>query len=139
MLRSLVNQLYTTLLTSSAYTYTIFDIRIKLILLTKITPARNGVAHSYHIVRGLYVMAVIFEATIVTYASNTETSFLEKYPNDDTVDRFSVMILYDSFQLLKDTLQICAMYFILYAIRYYYTVHYTDTVHDTQLYLLFDY
>ena len=36
------------------------------ILLTKITAAQNGVALSYHNVRGLYFLAVIFVGTIVT-------------------------------------------------------------------------
>ena len=35
------------------------------ILLTKTTAARNGVALSYHSVRGLYFLAVAFAATIV--------------------------------------------------------------------------
>ena len=34
------------------------------ILLTKITAAQNEVAHSYHSVRGLYFLAVVFAATI---------------------------------------------------------------------------
>ena len=35
------------------------------ILLTKTTAAQNEVALSYHIVRGLYFLAVVFVATIV--------------------------------------------------------------------------
>ena len=35
------------------------------ILLTKTTAAQNEVAFSYHEVRGLYFLAVVFEATIV--------------------------------------------------------------------------
>ena len=38
----------------------------KTILLTKTTAARNGVALSYHSVRGLYYLAVAFAATIGT-------------------------------------------------------------------------
>ena len=34
------------------------------ILLTKTTAARNGVALSYHSVRGLYFLAVVFAATV---------------------------------------------------------------------------
>ena len=35
------------------------------ILLTKTTAARNGVALSYHRVRGLYFLAVVFAAIIL--------------------------------------------------------------------------
>ena len=35
------------------------------ILLTKTTAARNGVALSYHSVRGLYFLAVVFVRSIV--------------------------------------------------------------------------
>ena len=35
------------------------------ILLTKTTAAQNGVAHSYHRVRGLYFLAVVFVRSIV--------------------------------------------------------------------------
>ena len=40
------------------------SVRIIYILLTKTTAARNEVALSYHKVRGLYFLAVVFEATI---------------------------------------------------------------------------
>ena len=40
-----------------------------IILLTKITAARNGVALSYCSVRGLYFLAVVFATTIVSIAS----------------------------------------------------------------------
>ena len=36
-----------------------------IILLTKTSAARNRVALSYHSVRGLYFLAVVFAATIV--------------------------------------------------------------------------
>ena len=37
------------------------------ILLTKITAAQNEVALSYHRVRGLYFLAVVFSATIAQF------------------------------------------------------------------------
>ena len=36
-------------------------------LLTKTTAVRNGVALSYHSVRGLYFLAVVFAAIIVVF------------------------------------------------------------------------
>ena len=36
-------------------------------LFTKTTAAQNEVALSYHSVRGLYVLAVVFAATIATF------------------------------------------------------------------------
>ena len=39
-------------------------------LLTKIIAAQNEVAHSHHSVRGLYILAVIFAATVVTSILN---------------------------------------------------------------------
>ena len=47
-------------------------------LLTKITAAKNEVALSYHRLRGLYFLAVVFAATIVAkvpYISKAETLF----------------------------------------------------------------
>ena len=41
-----------------------WNIPKKAILLTKTTAARNEIALSYHRVRGLYLMAVVFAATI---------------------------------------------------------------------------
>ena len=42
--------------------------------LTKITAARNEVALSYHVVRGLYFLAVIFAAIIVLTSSYSRKS-----------------------------------------------------------------
>ena len=44
---------------------------IKNILLTKTTAAQNEVALSYHKVRGLYFLAVVFVRSIVTYGTTT--------------------------------------------------------------------
>ena len=44
---------------------TITDV-LKIILLTKTTAARNGVSLSYHYVYGLYFLAVVFAATIIS-------------------------------------------------------------------------
>ena len=42
------------------------DYDIVIIFLTKTTAAQNEVALSYHSVRGLYLLAVVFAAAIVT-------------------------------------------------------------------------
>ena len=52
-----------------------FNAPLKIILPTKITTAQNGVAHSYHRVRGLYFLAVIFAATIISN-SKLQQSYL---------------------------------------------------------------
>ena len=47
------------------------------ILLTKSTAAQNEVALSYHRVRGLYFLAVVFARSIVSYANNNlETTLI---------------------------------------------------------------
>ena len=42
----------------------------EIILLTKTTAAQNEVALNYHKVRGLYIQAVVFAATIDTNVNN---------------------------------------------------------------------
>ena len=55
----------------------IYYIYMCCILLSKTTAARNGVALSYHSVRGLYFMAVVFAATI--YNQNTGIRLLDRH------------------------------------------------------------
>ena len=47
-------------------------------VLTKTTAARNGVAVSYHWVRGLHFLAVVFAATIVIWYNDTSISIKHK-------------------------------------------------------------
>ena len=46
------------------------EIKLSIILLIKTTAAQNEVALSYHSMRGLYFLAVVFAATIVTIYCN---------------------------------------------------------------------
>ena len=87
-----------------------------IILLTKTTAAQNEVALSYHRVRGLYFMAVVFAATIVPLV------FL-KTCVCKLVIAVILALLYSKIQIIKCSLGInlisilSLLYFVLFNIQ----------------------
>ena len=62
-------------------------------LLTKITAAQNEVALTYHRVRGLYFLAVIFGATVIFRYSHTPANQIEREADTGREIAFSFVIL----------------------------------------------